>query len=97
MQTLKDFAKDFVPTQMKNVADLEMVKTEIEIHEEVRKNRDNEDYKVMFVVVEGDEYRVPQSVVEQLRTLLESKPDLKMFKVIKTGQGMGTKYQVIPL
>jgi len=91
------FAKEFEPQQMKNIADLEIVRADIEIHEEVRKNQDEEEYKVIFIIVEGEEYRVPPSVITQLKTLIEEKPDLKTFKVKKSGQGMGTKYQVIAL
>ena len=94
---IKQFAKEFEPQQMKNIADLEIVRADIEIHEEVRKNQDEEEYKVIFIIVEGEEYRVPPSVITQLKTLIEEKPDLKTFKVKKSGQGMGTKYQVIAL
>jgi hypothetical protein len=94
---IKTFAKEFVPQQMKNIADLELVRADTEIHKETRKDQNNEDYNVIFIVKEGEEYRVPPSVVTQLKTLLEAKPDLSAFKVLKTGTGMGTKYQVIPL
>jgi len=94
---IKAFAKDYEPQQMKNIADLEVVRTDIEIKEEVRKDQSNEDYKVMYVVVEGVEHRVPSSVVTQLKACLEAKPELATFKVTKTGSGLGTSYQVIPL
>jgi len=94
---IKEFAKEYVPTQMNNIADLEVVRADAEIKKETRKDQNNEDYTVMFIVVDNEEYRVPSSVVTQLKTLVESKPDLTSFKVVKTGTGMNTKYQVIPL
>jgi len=94
---IKEFAKEYVPQQMKNIAELEVIRTDIEIKKEVREDQSHEKYTVMFVVINDEEYRVPGSVVGQLKTLLESKPDLASFKVVRTGQGMGTKYQVIPL
>jgi len=94
---IKEFAKEYVPQQMKNIADLEVVKTDIEIKREVREDQNKEKYTVMFIVVGDEEYRVPGSVVGQLKTLIEAKPDLTSFKVVRTGQGMNTKYQVIPL
>tara|TARA_R100001530_G_scaffold132691_1_gene105338 strand:- start:540 stop:833 length:294 start_codon:yes stop_codon:yes gene_type:complete len=97
MVTIKDFANDYEPQQMGNIADLELVKTDTEIMSEERENREGEKYKVSFIVVEGKEYRTPATVIEQLKSILEAKPELKMFKVMKTGQGMGTKYQVIPM
>ncbi|KKL70192.1 hypothetical protein LCGC14_2107400 [marine sediment metagenome] len=51
----------------------------------------------MFIVKDGDEYRVPASVVTQLKGIIEAKPDLATFKVVKSGTGLGTSYQVIPL
>jgi len=94
---IKTFAKEYVPQQMKNIADLEVVKADAEIKKETRKDQNNEDYQVMFIVVNNEEYRVPSSVVTQLKGVVEAKPDLATFKVVRTGQGMGTKYQVIPL
>ena len=94
---IKTFAKSYEPQQMKNIADLEVVRTDIEIKEETRKDQSNEDYNVMFVVVEGIEHRVPSSVITQLKAILEAKPDLATFKVTKTGSGLGTSYQVISL
>jgi len=97
MATLKEFAKEFTPSQMKNIADLEVVRTDQEIKEEKRQNKEGEEYVVKFVVVNDEEYRVPSSVIEQLKMFLESRPELKTFQVKKSGQGLNTKYQVIPL
>ena len=97
MTTLKDFAKAYEPKQMGNIADLKIVNTSVEIKTEVRKDKDSKDYTVSYVVIDGQEYRIVMSVIEQLKAILESKPELKTFKVNKTGTGMGTKYQVIAL
>jgi len=69
----------------------------IEFTTETRKDRENQEYTVNFIVIEEEEYRVPISVIEQLKGIIEAKPDLETFKVVKTGTGMNTKYQVIPL
>jgi len=97
MVTIKEFAQEYNPQQMENIADLEVVRTDAEIKEETRKNRDDEEYHVSYIIKDGKEYRVPSSVIEQLKTIIEAKPDLASFKVSKTGQGMNTKYIVIPL
>jgi hypothetical protein len=97
MTTLKDFAKAYEPRQMGNIADLKIVSTSVEIKTETRKDKDNEEYVVSFIVVDGLEYRVPMSIIEQLKAILQDKPELKTFRVNKTGTGMGTKYQVIAL
>ena len=94
---IKEFAKSYEPQKMKLISDLDSVKSTIEFKTETRKDRENKDYLINFIMIDGVEYRVPISVVEQLKIVLESKPDLETFKVSKTGEGMATKYQVIPL
>jgi len=51
----------------------------------------------LFLVIEGEEYRVANSVLEQLQTFLEEKPEMTTFKVTKKGEGFKTSYQVVPL
>ena len=97
MATLREFAQVYEPRQMKNIADLKVVSVTSEIHTEIRKDKDNAEYTVSFITINGDEYRVVMSVIEQLKAILESKPELKTFKVNKTGTGMATKYQAIAL
>ncbi|KKK73592.1 hypothetical protein LCGC14_2892300, partial [marine sediment metagenome] len=50
-----------------------------------------------FMVVAGEEYRVPNSVLKQLKKHLEANPKLEKFKVAKEGEGLKTEYTVIPL
>jgi hypothetical protein len=76
---------------------LKIVDVTTDIKTETRKDKDNKDYVVSYILVNEQEYRVPMSIVEQLKAIIESKPGLKTFKVNKTGTGMGTKYQVIAL
>jgi len=97
MGTIKDFAKTYEPQKTKNIVELEAVSVEQEIKTEVRKNRNNEDYNISYVVINNEEYRVPNSVIEQLQTILKEKPDLKTFKVTKKGEGINTSYTVIQL
>lgn len=94
---IKEFAKEYEPKTMGNITELEVVRTDIEIKSEDRVDQNNESYHVMFVVVDNREFRIPSSVVTQLKVLINAKPDLATFKVNKTGEGKLTKYQVIPL
>ena len=94
---IKEAAQKYEPKRMKNIADLEVVRTDTEfIEDEERENQEGK-YTVSYFVLEGEEYRTPASVLEQLKNILGSKPDLKTFKVTKTGEGKSTKYQVISL
>jgi len=94
---IKEFANEYEPQKMGNITELEVVRTDIEIKSEDRVDSNNESYHVMFVVVDEKEYRVPPSVVGQLKEVLKAKPNLATFKVTKTGEGKNTKYQVISL
>ncbi len=94
---LKEFAKKYEPQKMRNITELEIVRADLEIHEEDRKDQNNEEYHVMFVIEDAEEYRIPPSVVAQFKAIIEAKPEVTSFKVTKTGEGKGTKYQVITL
>ena len=102
MTQIGEHAKAYEPKQMKNIADLEVVSIVQELKQEVRQDADKEDYEVKFMVfpdAEGkpEEYRVPNSVLTQLKTFLKEKPDMKTFKVVKEGENLNTKYTVVPL
>ena len=98
MVSIKEAAQKYEPKRMKNIADLEVVRTDTDfVLNEKRIDSNDDEYSVSYFILEGDEYRTPPSVLEQLKTLLESKPDLKTFKVVKKGEGKQTKYTVIPL
>lgn len=99
MPTIKEAAEKYEPKRMRNIADLEVVRTDIDIIENQEREDVNKDkYTVSYFLKDGEEYRVPATVLEQLKTILKNKPELKTFKVSKTGEGkLGTKYQVISL
>ncbi|MBW2969470.1 hypothetical protein KY314_05160 [Candidatus Woesearchaeota archaeon] len=97
MASLKDTAQAYEPPQTLNIADLDKVPTEAEVKSETGKNKDDEEFTYNYIEVEGQRYRVPNSVLTELKTILEEKPDLKEFRVKKTGSGLQTRYTVIPL
>jgi len=96
MGTIKDEAKAYEPPQTKNISDLDKVPTDIEIEEREFTKEDGTTFKIKVIVVDDEEYRVPTSVLKSLKVILEDKPDLKFFKVKKTGEGLKTEYTVIP-
>ena len=93
MTNLKEAAQNYEPQKIKNIADLPSVSLlDLELQE------DNEaEYPYSYVMVEGERYKVPVSVIASLKDILEESPNLKKFKVKKTGEAMKTKYTVIPL
>ena len=104
MTKLNEFAKDFVPaSKTKNIADLkevsmdiELIDDEFEVTDKITKQVKTVKQKV--IIVDNEQYRVPNSVIGQLKVVLEDNPNCKKFKVKKTGTTMDdTRYMVIPL
>jgi len=96
MAKLSDEALAYEPKQMKNIADLETVRTDLNIQEETFGEGEGS-FTAKFVEVDGLRYRVPISVLKSLKAILQTKPDCKSIKVVKTGSGMDTNYTVVPL
>ena len=98
-----ELAKDFKSKQTKNIADLPEVSTELGVFDDQyeltdKKTGDTKTIRQKVVRVGDENYRVPISVIQQLKIVLEDNPNLKRFKVKKSGEGIdGTRYQVIPL
>jgi len=102
MAKLSEAAKEYVPSsKTKNIADLDKVSTDLELVDdefEFEKGGVTKVVKQKVVVVEEENYRVPITVIQQLKVVLEDNPELKFFKVKKTGTTKDdTRYQVIPL
>ncbi len=97
MSTIQERAEAYEPERTKTIADLEAVSVTQVIKDVVKKNKDNEEYKAAVINVEGVEYRVPNSVLEQIQSILKEKPDMKTFKVERKGEGLNSKYTVIQL
>jgi len=102
MAKISDYAKDYVsPAKTRNIAELASVSTDLELIDDefdAGKNGESKIVKQQVVVVDGEQYRIPVSVIAQLKVVLEDNPNLKKFKVKKTGTTKeDTRYQLIPL
>lgn len=97
MTNIKEAAQSYEPKKTLTIDELEKVSVDIEIKEVTKQDSDGEDFTYSYIEVEDKEYRVPNSVLEQLKTQIESNPDLKNFKVDKKGEGFKTIYTVVPL
>jgi len=104
MSKINEYAKGYEPiATTKNIADLSEVSTDLEIEDDEFEFTDKvtkqiKTIKQKVVVVNGESYRVPVSVIQQLKVILEDNPNLKKFKVKRSGSTKDdTRYQVIPL
>ena len=97
MSSIKESARNFVSRQTKNIAELKSVEVELNVFEGKGKDQTGKEFTYKYIEVDGDEYRVPDKVLKDLKAILEKKPTLKTFSVSKQGTGLNTTYTVIPL
>ena len=97
-ETLKQAAQNYKPQTTKNIADLPEVNIEtMQLEDREGMDNENKPFKYKVIVVDGEEYRVPGSVIGSIKGILDKKPTLKRVSVSKTGAGMQTRYTLIPL
>ena len=97
MTSLKDESKSYEPPQTLNVADLDRVPIDYQLETAVGKDMEGKEFTYKYIEVGGKQYRVPGSVLGGIKALLTKIPTLKFVEVIKSGSGMSTRYQVIPI
>lgn len=96
MASLKDEALAFKPSTSKNIADLEVVSVELDLKKEEKTNNKGESFSYMYIEKDGEKYRVPTTVLKNLKSIMQKVPNLTHFSVSKEGTGMETRYMVIP-
>ncbi len=97
MTNIKETASNYEAPTTKNIVDLEVVRTDLDMESRTGTDKEGKDFNYQVVVVDGIDYRVPVTVLGNLKAILKENPNLTSFKVTKVGEGMGTKYTVIPL
>jgi len=96
-KTLKQEAQDYESHSVGNIADLPKVSTDLVTEDREGTNDEGKTFQYKVITVDGQNYRVPASVLKSLKALLEDNPNIKEFKVKKTGTGLSTEYTVIPI
>jgi hypothetical protein len=94
MATLKEEALAYEPPQTLNIADLPEVPIDLTIYDREGKNSEGESFKYKCAKLNDKEYRVPNSVLEEIKKILKLKPTVSKVKVIKKGSGLATRYEV---
>lgn len=97
MATLTDEAKAYSGGMVKNIAELPQVSTNLQVETIKGVDSEGQEYAYKIIKLGSEAYRVPNSVLKNLKVILEDNPELKTFKVKKAGTGMDTTYTVIPL
>lgn len=97
MASIKENAMAYQPKQTKNISEMEVISTDVEMKTKVVNQGEPDEFSYEYIEHNGEEYRVPKSVIMQLQEHLKAKPKLQTFKVSKKGEGLKTEYTVIPL
>ena len=101
--TLKDLAQQEKPRVFKKIEDFEAININNEISERTCMTKEGKEFTIKELSLynkdtdEVDRVRIPQTVIWGLQALLRHDPNLKYFRVIKTGEGMNTRYTVLPV
>jgi len=94
MASLKEEAERYEPKQTLNIADLDRVDLSFPLEPRTGTDKDGKEFNYKVMVANGQEYRVPNTVLEEIKKMLDLKPDLKAVKVEKSGSGLSTRYTV---
>lgn len=97
MSTIAEESKNYEGKRMKSIVELKEVSVAMELKSRDLVNREGESFTVRYIEVNGEEFRVPDSVLSNLKIILESNPSLKTFMVRSSGTGLATSYTVVPL
>ena len=94
MESLQEAAKVYIPKQTLNVADLDRVDLSWPIENRTGTDDENKEFKYKVVVFNEKEYRIPNTVIEEIQKIIKIKGEAKAVKVSKTGTGLNTRYFV---
>jgi len=94
MTSFKEESQAYEPKITLNIADLERVDLSFPMENRSGVDKDGKEFFYKVLVVNGLEYRTPNSVLEEVKKMLELKPDLKFVKVTQSGSGLNTRYKV---
>ncbi len=101
MTSFKEAAENYEPKKTANIADLESFDISEPIEEREGKDSKGKIFKYNVLVRDEEEYRVPNTILETVQGILAANEkhgkEVISFSVEKTGEGMGTKYQVVSL
>lgn len=97
--TLGGFAHDYEGSSVtKNIADLEVFDVGMPVHKFDGEDKEGKKFSYLYIEDKnGAKYRVPWSVIDQIKVYREEAPDQVLFKVKRKGTGLDTRYTLFPV
>lgn len=96
MATLREAAQAYEPPQTLNIADLDKIPIDIDLKDGSGTRSDGEEFTYKYAEIDGRQYRVAGSIIGGIKAILQKMPSIKHVSVVKQGQGMNTRYTVVP-
>jgi len=93
-KSLKESAQEYEPKLTLNIADLDKVDISFPMGDRTSKDKDGKDFSYKVMIANEQEYRVPNTVLEEIQKILKLRPDAKFVSVTKKGAGLNTSYSV---
>ncbi len=100
MGSIKEEAQAYEGRSTRTVDELEKVSVDLVLTDDeydIEEDGKTKTVKQKIFNIDGEDYRVPNSVLRDLKIILADNPSIKFFKVKKVGEGLKTNYTVIPL
>lgn len=98
MTTIQEQAVNYAKRETLTIDQLPKISVKLVLKEKIVHGGTPKEFRYKYVEENGQEYRVPISVISQLKQQLDANPNIQFFKVSKHGEGKtGTTYTVIPL
>lgn len=100
--TLKEVAQQEKLRTFKKIEEFKAINVNNEITTRTCMTKEGKEFDIYEVALYNEDtdaidmVRVPKSVIFGLKVLLEDDPELQYFRVLKTGEGMDTRYTVLP-
>jgi len=94
MPTIKESAEGYEPKQTLNIADLSSVDVNLQLEERSGIDDKGKEFFYKVAIIEGQEYRVPNMVLDELKKALAIKPEIKRILVHRKGSGLNTRYSI---
>lgn len=96
MEKLMDVVNKLDSGKLQCLSTLQKVSLDLDVEREQRTDSDGHVFVLYIAEIDRQKYRVPITVMRQIKELKKIIPQLKYFIVKKQGEGIQTQYIVLP-
>ncbi len=97
MTKLNEVAKEYVAPTTETIDKLDSFSVDVDVVENEYTDSTGKTFTVFESEIDGVKYRIPKTVIKDLKLYLEENPKISKVKVKKTGEGLNSTYTLIVL